>query len=36
VRLLLDEIQSLKDRVHDIVMSGELRDPLDAMPEVAA
>lgn len=36
VRLLLEEISSLKDRVHDIVMSGELRDPLDALPEVAA
>jgi formiminotetrahydrofolate cyclodeaminase len=33
---LLQEVSDLKDRVHDIVSSGERRDPLEALPEVAA
>ena len=33
---LLEEISALKDRVHDIVATGERRGPLEALPEVAA
>jgi methenyltetrahydrofolate cyclohydrolase len=33
---LLQEVSDLKDRVHDIVSSGERRDPLETLPEVAA
>ncbi len=33
---LLEQISFLKDRVHDVVRSGERREPLDAIPEVAA
>jgi methenyltetrahydrofolate cyclohydrolase len=36
VRHLLQEISALKDRVHEIVSSGERRDALAAVPEVAA
>ena len=36
VKHLLQEISDLKDRVHDIVSSGKRRDPLDAVPEIAA
>jgi formiminotetrahydrofolate cyclodeaminase len=36
VGTLLADIVGLKDRVHDVVASGERRDPLDAVPEVAA
>jgi formiminotetrahydrofolate cyclodeaminase len=36
VGTLLADIVDLKDRVHDVVASGERRDPLDAVPEVAA
>ena len=36
VRELLGEISSLKDRVHEIVASGERREALPALPEVAA
>jgi formiminotetrahydrofolate cyclodeaminase len=33
---LLTRISALKDGVHDVVASGERRDPLGAIPEVAA
>jgi formiminotetrahydrofolate cyclodeaminase len=33
---LLADISALKDRVHEIVSSGERRDPVDPLPEVAA
>ncbi len=36
VRGLLDEISGLKDRVHAIVSSGQRRDVLVTLPEVAA
>lgn len=36
VRHLLDEISALKDRVHEIVSSGEQREALAAVPEIAA
>jgi formiminotetrahydrofolate cyclodeaminase len=36
VGTLLADIVDLKDRVHDVVASGERRDPLDTVPEVAA
>jgi methenyltetrahydrofolate cyclohydrolase len=35
-RALLAQISELKDRVHEIVSSGERRDAVDALPEVAA
>ena len=36
VRQLLEEISTLKDRVHEIVSSGERREVLAAVPEIAA
>jgi formiminotetrahydrofolate cyclodeaminase len=33
---LLRTISALKDSVHDVVASGDRRDPLAAVPEVAA
>jgi formiminotetrahydrofolate cyclodeaminase len=36
VRELLDELVSLATEVHDLVSSGELRAPLDAIPEPVA
>ena len=36
VRQLLEEISNLKDRVHEIVSSGDRREALEAVPEVAA
>lgn len=36
VRHLLEEIAELKDKVHDIVASGERREALAGVPEVAA
>lgn len=36
VRALLEEISGLKDRVHAIVSSGERREVLGTLPEVAA
>ena len=36
VKALLQEISELKDRVHEVVSSEERREPLAAVPEVAA
>lgn len=36
VAALLVEIGALKDRVHEVVASGERRDPLRSLPEIAA
>jgi methenyltetrahydrofolate cyclohydrolase len=36
VKVLLGEIGDLKDRVHEVVASGERRAPLDVLPEIAA
>ena len=36
VAALLVEIGQLKDRVHEVVASGERRDPLESLPEIAA
>jgi formiminotetrahydrofolate cyclodeaminase len=35
-RELLTEISALKDRVHEVVSSGERRQPIDSLPEIAA
>jgi formiminotetrahydrofolate cyclodeaminase len=36
VRGLLEEISALKDHVHEVVASGERREALPELPEVAA
>jgi methenyltetrahydrofolate cyclohydrolase len=36
VMALLQEISALKDQVHELVSSGDLRDVLDELPEIAA
>ena len=36
VAALLVEIGALKDRVHEVVASGERRDPLQSLPEIPA
>ncbi len=36
VKDLLTQISDLKDKVHEVVASGERRAPLDALPEIAA
>ena len=36
VRVLLQEISDLKDKVHEVVASGERRPALDTPPEIAA
>lgn len=36
VTRVLEEISALKDKVHAIVSSGERREPLEALPELAA